>query len=106
MGIGADHVPPLERTLGLRALTLMLAPFAPHFAAEAWSILREHRLGDDVEASVAGWAGHVEIGHVHDQLWPNADDSLAKLTRTQSLKVVVQIMGKTRGTLDLAPECV
>ena len=62
-----------------------------HFAAEAWSRLCEHPLGDKVESSVAGWAGDVTIGHVHEQRWPAADHSLAELTQTQTLNVVVQV---------------
>ena len=65
--------------------------FAQHFAAEAWSRLCSHPLGDDLEPSVAAWAGNVEVTHVHEQLWPMADQSLVQLTQDQNLKVVVQV---------------
>ena len=51
----------------------------------------KHPLGDEVELAVAEWAGDVQIKHVHDQLWPTADQSLAEHTHTQSLSVVVQV---------------
>ena len=65
----------------IEALTLCLAPAAPHITEELWSL----RGGD---------------GSVHEQLWPKWDDELA---RDQSVTVIVQINGKVREKLSLAP---
>ncbi len=62
-------------------LLLLLAPMAPHLSAEAW----ERRRGD----------------HVHEHAWPVADP--AYLTE-QTVTMVVQVNGKVRDRLEVAPE--
>lgn len=54
-------------------LLLLLAPFAPHLAAEAWE--RRHS-GEDAGAAVAGPGGGpgTRRSHIHEQPWPVADD--------------------------------
>jgi leucyl-tRNA synthetase len=62
------------------ALLELLAPFAPHLAAEAY----EHRTG----------------GHVHVQAWPVPDPALL---RSASVNMPVQVNGKTRDVLSVDP---
>ena len=62
-------------------LLLVLAPMTPHLSAEAW----EHRHGD----------------HIHLRPWPVADPALAA---ESSVTMVVQINGKVRDRIDVAPD--
>ena len=64
---------------GIETLVLLLAPFAPHIAEELW-----HRLGNTES--------------VHKQQWPEADPSALVV---DEITLVVQIMGKTRGTIQV-----
>ncbi|HRH24117.1 MAG TPA: leucine--tRNA ligase [Candidatus Paceibacterota bacterium] len=61
---------------------MLLAPFAPHLAEHLWG-----KLGKE--------------GSVHQSSWPTADESL--LVR-DSVAVIVQVNGKRRGEVDLAPD--
>ena len=70
-----------SRDDGVRALVLLLAPFAPHITAELWE-----RRG--------------ETGSVHAQAWPAYDPALAKATE---VTVVVQVDGRVRDRLTLPP---
>ncbi len=63
------------------ALLLLLAPMAPHITAELWA--RRH-----------------DGGHVHEQPWPVADPELAA---PGSVTLVVQVNGKVRDRLEVAP---
>jgi leucyl-tRNA synthetase len=63
------------------ALLLLLAPMAPHIAAELW----ERRHGT----------------HVHEQSWPEADPQLAK---RDTVTLVVQINGKLRDRIEVSAE--
>ena len=69
--------PPLMRLL------LLLAPMAPHFAAEAW----EQR--------------HGEGSRVHAQSWPSFDESLV---RAERVTMVVQVDGKVRDRIEVTPD--
>jgi leucyl-tRNA synthetase len=60
-------------------LLLLMAPMAPHFAAEAW----ERRHGD----------------HIHEHPWPKADPDLA---RPRTVTLVVQVNGKVRDRLEVS----
>ena len=64
---------------GIETLVLLLAPFAPHIAEELWHSL-----------------GHTES--VHKQQWREADPSALVV---DEITLVVQIMGKTRGTIQV-----
>ncbi|MCC0177443.1 leucine--tRNA ligase [Waterburya agarophytonicola K14] len=64
---------------GIETLVLLLAPFAPHIAEELWSSL-----------------GHSES--VHQQQWREVDESALVV---EEITLVVQIMGKTRGTIQV-----
>ena len=64
---------------GIETLVLLLAPFAPHIAEELW-----HGLG------------HTES--VHQQQWREVDPSALVV---DEITLVVQIMGKTRGTIQV-----
>ncbi|MFM2315220.1 MAG: leucyl-tRNA synthetase, partial [Cyanobacteriota bacterium] len=64
---------------GIETLVLLLAPFAPHIAEELWSSL-----------------GNTES--VHQQPWRKADPSALVV---DEITLVVQIMGKTRGTIQV-----
>ena len=66
------------------ALLRCLAPSAPHIAEELWQRI--------------GHADHA--GSVHEQLWPEYDESLAQ---AETITVVVQVNGKLREKLDMAP---
>jgi leucyl-tRNA synthetase len=61
-------------------LLKLLAPFAPHITEELW-----HKVG------------HTDS--IHKQDWPKFDE--AQTVNTQ-VSLVVQVMGRTRGTLDVA----
>ena len=64
---------------GVRALVLLLAPFAPHLADELW-----HQLGHG--------------DSVHCSPWPVFDPSALV---ADEITLVIQVMGKTRGTLEV-----
>ncbi len=64
---------------GIETLVLLLAPFAPHIAEELWSHL-----------------GNTES--VHQQQWREVDASALVV---DEITLVVQIMGKTRGTIQV-----
>ncbi|MBI4537640.1 MAG: leucine--tRNA ligase [candidate division NC10 bacterium] len=63
----------------VRALVVMLAPFAPHVAEELWESLGESE-------------------SIFRQRWPEADASLAM---EEALEIVVQVNGKVRGRLQV-----
>jgi leucyl-tRNA synthetase len=64
---------------GIQTLITLLAPFAPHIAEELW-----HRIGHS--------------DSVHQQSWPKLDpDALI----CDELTLVIQVMGKTRGTVQV-----
>jgi leucyl-tRNA synthetase len=64
---------------GIEALVILLAPFAPHIAEELW-----HQLG------------HTDS--VHQQTWLKVD---AEALVVDEITLVIQIMGKTRGTIQV-----
>ena len=66
----------------LRVLIIVLAPFAPHFAEEAW-----HRLGGD--------------GTIFDHRWPEYDP---KAMTTKSVTLVVQVNGKLRDRIEASAD--
>ncbi len=66
-------------TEGVRALVLLLAPFAPHIADELW-----HQLGN--------------ADSVHFAPWPSFDTAALV---SDEITLVIQVMGKTRGTLEV-----
>lgn len=59
-------------------LVKLIAPFAPHIADELWSSL--------------------STGSVHQQPWPSIDEAALV---ADEITLVIQIMGKTRGTLQV-----
>jgi len=65
------------------ALLLLLAPLAPHFAAEAW----ERR--------------HGEGAMVHAEPWPSFD---AELARSERVTMVVQVNGKVKDRIEVSPD--
>jgi leucyl-tRNA synthetase len=65
------------------ALLLVLAPMAPHIAAELW----ERR--------------HGEGAHIHDQPWPGFDPDLAQ---AEAVTMVVQVNGKVRDRIEVAAD--
>ncbi|UCF40202.1 MAG: class I tRNA ligase family protein, partial [Gemmatimonadota bacterium] len=65
----------------LEPLAVMLGPLAPHLAEESWE-----RLGYDTS--------------VFDARWPRYDEALAQ---EEQLELVVQVNGKVRGRLRVAP---
>lgn len=64
---------------GIETLVLLLAPFAPHIAEELWSHLGNTK-------------------SVHHQQWREVDSSALVV---DEITLVVQIMGKTRGTIQV-----
>jgi leucyl-tRNA synthetase len=64
---------------GIKALIRLLAPFAPHIAEELWAII-----------------GHTNS--VHLQPWPTYDPAALV---ADEITLVIQIMGKTRGTIQV-----
>lgn len=71
---------------GAEALAVMLAPFAPYTAEECWARLGHDPAGGD---------------SVHRQRWPQADPALLV---EDSVTCVVQVGGKVRGRLEVAPD--
>ena len=71
---------------GVEALAVMLGCYAPYTGEEIWS-----RLGHDVAAGDS----------VHDAAWPQADPALLV---EESVTCVVQVAGKVRDRLDVAPD--
>jgi leucyl-tRNA synthetase len=67
----------------MEALVVMLAPFSPHVAEEMWAGL-----------------GH-EGGLLKDAVWPVADPELA---RKEELEIPVQVNGKLRSRVVVAPD--
>ncbi len=65
----------------IESLLLCLAPSAPHITEELWQ-----RTGGS--------------GSIHNQRWPRFDEALA---RAETITVVVQVNGKLRDKLELAP---
>jgi leucyl-tRNA synthetase len=63
----------------LEALTVMVAPYAPHTAEELWE-----RLGKEPSVATAEW--------------PSFDE---ELTKEDTVEVAVQVMGKVRGTIEV-----
>ena len=64
---------------GIRVLLILLAPFAPHITEELW-----HQLGHE--------------DSIHRQPWPQVDEQALVVAE---IPLVVQIMGKTRGTISV-----
>jgi len=72
---------------GICTLVLLIAPFAPHVADELWSqIFSDKSASKSVSESV------------HQQAWPVVDSAALV---ADEITLVVQIMGKTRGTLQV-----
>ena len=69
---------------GINTLIRLLAPFAPHIADELW-----HNIGHS--------------DSVHTQTWPNVDPSALV---ADEITLVIQIMGKTRGTIQVPSEAI
>ena len=69
----------------LESLTLMLVPYAPHFAEEMWEVLSKNEQGI-LSSGVT---------------FPIADENLAKASK---IEIPVQINGKLRAKLIAAPE--
>ncbi len=76
-----EKQPSVART-AVQTLLALLAPFAPHLAEHLWE-----QLGGE--------------GSVHQAPWPAYD---ASLTESETATVTVQVNGKHRGTLALAPD--
>ena len=79
-------------TVVVRNLLIMLAPFAPHLAEHLWAKLAESESPDASDASRES---------VHQQSWPVYD---ASLLVSGEAEVVVQVAGKRRGSVTLAPD--
>jgi len=75
-----QHASGPSRRDGVRALTLLLAPFAPYLTEELW-----HRWG--------------EAGSVHLQAWPAYDPALAA---AEEVTLVVQVDGRVRDRVQVA----
>ena len=65
----------------MRSFVQLLNPFAPHLAEELWEVLGEKSV-------------------LTFEAWPAFDPALAK---DDTLTIAIQVMGKTRGTVDVAP---
>ncbi|MGZ3709032.1 MAG: class I tRNA ligase family protein, partial [Bdellovibrionota bacterium] len=65
----------------MKPFVQLLNPFAPHLGEELW-----HRLGEKAELTFSPW--------------PAYDPALAK---DDLITIAVQVMGKTRGTIEIEP---
>lgn len=73
---------PAVATASFRTLTLLLSPFAPHIAEELWQMIGEKK-------------------SIFLAVWPKWD---AKKVVAETVKIAVQVNGKVRATIDLAPD--
>jgi leucyl-tRNA synthetase len=87
MGQHLEASRPVVACEALRALLILLAPFAPHLAEDLWLELGGRTEQDELLTS-----------SVHRQLWPVVDHTA--LIR-DTITVVVQIKGKVRGNLQV-----
>ncbi|MET0595923.1 MAG: leucine--tRNA ligase, partial [Polyangiaceae bacterium] len=76
----AEQSPPPRE--GVKALVLLLSPYAPHIAEELWQ-----RLG-----------GTASLAY---EPWPVYDEALC---RDEVIEIAVQVNGKVRGRIQLAPD--
>ncbi len=76
---------------GICTLVLLIAPFAPHVADELWSQIFSAQ-------SASESTSHPTSESVHQQTWPVVDSAALV---ADEITLVVQIMGKTRGTLQV-----
>ncbi len=67
---------------GIETLIRLLAPFAPHIAEELWQMMGK-------------------TNSVHTENWPQWDSSALVV---DEITLVIQIMGKTRGTIQVAAD--
>ncbi len=67
----------------LAKMVILLAPFAPHLAEEAWEMLGRG-------------------GSVHRQHWPAYDPEMLEVDRVD---VVIQVNGKVRGRINVPTDC-
>ncbi len=83
MMVFVNHFTSQEKTpkAAMRAFTQILAPFAPHLCEEFWQALGETKA----------------LSH---EPWPTYNPELVK---ADSVTVAVQVLGKLRGTLEVAP---
>jgi leucyl-tRNA synthetase len=83
MMIWVNHMTklPVKPKACLKPFVQLLNPFAPHIAEELWEMLGEKSILTYAE-------------------WPKHDPALAK---DDVITIAVQVMGKTRGTVDIAP---
>ena len=77
----------LAYTEAICTLVKLIAPFAPHIADELWSQLSDE---SSLEES--------SLASVHQQRWPAVDEAALV---ADEITLVVQVMGKTRGTLQV-----
>jgi leucyl-tRNA synthetase len=83
MMIWVNHMTklPVKPKACLKPFVQLLNPFAPHIAEELWEMLGEKSL-------------------LTYEPWPLHDPKLAK---DDVITIAIQVMGKTRGTVDIAP---
>lgn len=75
----------------LKPFLLLLAPYAPHLAEEMWQALHAGDGGDGAAAASMAY-----------EPWPVADESLLV---EDSVRLPVQVNGKTRGTVEVGKGC-
>jgi len=108
---------PTARLLAMRPLLILLAPMAPHLAAEMWDrvsslhavLSKKTRASLDMP-TIGSWAGTMGRSRtVHRQPWPSMShnaimDEMARNAVDESeasAVVAVQIGGKMRGTVEI-----
>jgi leucyl-tRNA synthetase len=79
---GATNAPGAERREALETLVKLIGPMMPHLAESCWDVL-----------------GHKPF--LATAPWPVADPALVA---AQSVTIAVQVNGKLRGTIDVAPD--
>ena len=70
-----DKCKPLIINQGMTALTLLIAPFAPHLSEELWEILGKDK-------------------SIHDESWLDYDSTVLV---EEEYKLIIQVNGKVRG---------
>ena len=83
MMVFVNHFTSMEKTpkLAMKIFTQLLAPYAPHLAEEFWEAI-----GEKESLSYAPWPAHNP-----------------ELVKADTVTVAIQVLGKLRGTLDVAP---
>ncbi|MBU1022619.1 MAG: leucine--tRNA ligase, partial [Candidatus Margulisbacteria bacterium] len=78
-----------EWNAAIKALLLLLSPFAPFMTEELWAQIQRPETGDQ----------RLETQSIHKQSWPKYDDSVLK---EENIQIIVQVNGRVRDKITMA----